>query len=230
MVKYRFWFSRSRVGSWILHIQQTLKYCAVGLWTVLWTAKFRTSCVEFLCVKHCSFIYWVLWKPSTKFLHPYASSAFWAQSAYLPIIRTSLLAQTVKRLPTMWETSVQSLGREDPLEKEMVTHSSILAWEIPWMEEPGGLQFMGSQRVGHDWATSLTHSLTHSLTQSSLTILPHNHLVPLQILLCLSVVVFSYLVCFLIYLLSSLRARTTSCSCISSSTLLVSCCTLDTNE
>ena len=60
------------------------------------------------------------------------------------------MAQMVKRLPTMWETSVQSLGREDPLEKEMVTHSSILAWEIPWMEEPGGLQFMGSQRVGHD--------------------------------------------------------------------------------
>ena len=53
----------------------------------------------------------------------------------------------VKRLPTMQETQVQSLGREDPLEKEMVTHSSILAWKIPWMEEPGRLQSMGSQRV-----------------------------------------------------------------------------------
>ena len=63
---------------------------------------------------------------------------------------TSLVAQTVKRLPTMRETWVQSLGREDLLEKEMATHSSILAWKIPWMEEPGGLQFMGSQRVGHD--------------------------------------------------------------------------------
>ena len=61
-----------------------------------------------------------------------------------------LVAQMVKRLPTMWETWVQSLGREDFLEKEMATHSSILAWKIPWMEEPGGLQFMGSQRVGHD--------------------------------------------------------------------------------
>ena len=50
----------------------------------------------------------------------------------------------------MWETQVQSLGWEDPLEKEMPTHVSILAWEIPWMEEPGGLQFMGLQRVGHD--------------------------------------------------------------------------------
>ena len=63
---------------------------------------------------------------------------------------TSLVAQTVKRLPTMRETWVQSLGREDLLEKEMATHSSILAGRIPWMEEPGGLQFMGSQRVGHE--------------------------------------------------------------------------------
>ena len=52
----------------------------------------------------------------------------------------------VKRLPTMWETWVRSLGREDPLEKEMATHSSILAWKIPWTEEPGGLQSMGSQK------------------------------------------------------------------------------------
>ena len=59
----------------------------------------------------------------------------------------------VKRLPTMWETQVQSLGWEDPLDKEMATHSSILAWKIPWMEEPGRLHSMGSQRVGHDWAT-----------------------------------------------------------------------------
>ena len=56
----------------------------------------------------------------------------------------------VKRLPTMWETWVQDLSQEDPLEKEMATHSSTLAWKIPWMEEPGTLQSMGSQRVGHD--------------------------------------------------------------------------------
>ena len=60
----------------------------------------------------------------------------------------------VKRLPTMWETQVQSLGQEDPLEKEMATHSSIHAQKIPWTEEPGGLQSMGLQRVGHNWATS----------------------------------------------------------------------------
>ena len=60
------------------------------------------------------------------------------------------MAQTVKSLPAMQETRLRSLGQEDPLEKEMATHSSILAWEIPWTEEPGGLLSMGSQRVGHD--------------------------------------------------------------------------------
>ena len=66
------------------------------------------------------------------------------------IFWASLVAQMVKRLPVMRETQVQSLGREDPLEKEMATHSSTLAWKIPRMEEPGGIQSMGSQRVGHD--------------------------------------------------------------------------------
>ena len=61
----------------------------------------------------------------------------------------------VKYLPAVWETWVQSLGGEDTLEKEMATHSSTLVWKIPWMEEPGGLQSMGSQRVAHNWATSL---------------------------------------------------------------------------
>ena len=60
------------------------------------------------------------------------------------------MAQRLKRLPPMQETRVRSLGLEDPLEKEMATHSSILAWRIPWSEEPGGLQAAGSQRVGHD--------------------------------------------------------------------------------
>ena len=63
---------------------------------------------------------------------------------------SSLMAQTVKNLPAMQKTWVQSLGLEDPLEKGMATHSKILAWEIPWTEEPGGLQSMGLQRVGHD--------------------------------------------------------------------------------
>ena len=62
----------------------------------------------------------------------------------------SLVGHVVKRLPAMRETQVRSLGWEDPLEKEMATHSSTLAWKIPWTEEPGRLQSMGSQRVGHD--------------------------------------------------------------------------------
>ena len=60
------------------------------------------------------------------------------------------MAQMVKHLPAVQETQVRSLGWEDPLEKEMATHTSTLAWKIPWTEEPGRLQSMGSQRVGHD--------------------------------------------------------------------------------
>ena len=63
---------------------------------------------------------------------------------------TSLVAQMIKRLTTMQETRVKSLGWEDLLEKEMATHSSILAWKIPWTEKPGRLQSMGSQRIGHN--------------------------------------------------------------------------------
>ena len=62
----------------------------------------------------------------------------------------SLVAQTVKNLPAMWETQVQSLGWEDPLEKEMAIHSSNLEWRMPWIEEPGGLYSKGSKRVRHD--------------------------------------------------------------------------------
>ena len=71
--------------------------------------------------------------------------------------KTSLVVQTVKRLPIMRETQVRSLGREDPLEEEMATHSSVLAWKIPWVEEPGGalLTSMGSQRIGDNF--TFTH-------------------------------------------------------------------------
>ena len=71
-------------------------------------------------------------------------------------IGASLVAQSVKNLPAVQETRVQSLGWEDPLEKEMAPHSSTFAWKIPWTEEPGRLQSMGSWRVGHEWATSLS--------------------------------------------------------------------------
>ena len=69
---------------------------------------------------------------------------------YLGKIWDSLVAQSVKNLPAVQETQVRSLSWEDPLEKEIATHSSILAWKISWTEEPGGLQSMGSQRVEHD--------------------------------------------------------------------------------
>ena len=62
----------------------------------------------------------------------------------------SMVAQRVKNLPAMQETRIQSLGWEDPLEMEMATHSRIFSWRIPWTEEPGRLEYMGSQRVGHD--------------------------------------------------------------------------------
>ena len=78
--------------------------------------------------------------------HPFAFSHYsWGSQG-----KTSLVSQMVKRLPTMWETWLQSLGQEDLLEKEMATYTSILAWKIPWMEEPGRLQSMGLQRVGHN--------------------------------------------------------------------------------
>ena len=79
--------------------------------------------------------------------------------------RTSLVAQMVKRLSTMRETQVQAMGWEDPLEKEMAIHSSTIAWKIPWTEEPGRLQSMGLQRVGHNWATSLSlYDICHKTT------------------------------------------------------------------
>ena len=68
--------------------------------------------------------------------------------------RAFLVAQTIKNLPAMWETWVWSMGWEDPLQKGIAIHSSILAWRIPWTEEPGGLQSMGLQRVGHNWSTN----------------------------------------------------------------------------
>ena len=70
--------------------------------------------------------------------------------AWSTLLWASLVAQSVKNLPAVQETRVRSLGCEEPLEEEMATHSGILAWKISWTEEPGGLQSMGSQRVGHD--------------------------------------------------------------------------------
>ena len=98
-----------------------------------------------------------LWIPSLRFWT--SEWEFWQ----------SLVAQTVKCLTAVWEIWVWSLGQEDSLEKEIATHSSTLAWKIPCMEEPGRLQSMGSQRIGHDWATSLTCSLVTEDVKCQLT-------------------------------------------------------------
>ena len=82
------------------------------------------------------------------------------------LVWASLVAQAVKNPPAMQETHTQSLGQEDPLEKEMATHSSILAWRIPWTEEPGGLQSKGSQRTGHDGATNTLTSVKYILVMT----------------------------------------------------------------
>ena len=128
----------------------------------------------------CEKLKWgTIWKMSPSICHPVASSWYLKKTVELTIFhmdlahakvmeiisiklriwRAFLVAQTIKNLPAMQETWVWSLGGEDPLEKEMATHSSILVWRIPWTEEPGGLQSTGSQRVGLDWVTSLSLSL-----------------------------------------------------------------------
>ena len=88
----------------------------------------------------------------------------WFQSQ-IQKVRASLMAQMVKNVPVMQETWVWSLGQEDPLEKGMVTHSSILTWRIPWTEEPGKLQSIELKIVGHGWATN-THIHTHTHTHT----------------------------------------------------------------
>ena len=86
----------------------------------------------------------------TAFLYPCLLSIFREKTFSFVPLRATLEAQMVKSLPAMQETQVQLLGQEEPLEKEMATHSSILAWKIPWTEEPGRLQSMELQRVRHD--------------------------------------------------------------------------------
>ena len=87
---------------------------------------------------------------------------FWNWNLLFNVQKPSLVAQRVKHLPAKQETWVPSQDQEDPLEKEMETHSSILAWRIPWTEEPGRLQSMGLQRVGHDCAANTHTNLTRA--------------------------------------------------------------------
>ena len=84
----------------------------------------------------------------------------------IPCYMAPLVAQRVKKLPAMQETWLWCLGQKDPLEKQVATHSSILAWRIPRTEEPGELQSMGSQRVRHNWVTKHAHTHTHTHTHT----------------------------------------------------------------
>ena len=111
------------------------------------------------------FLHLLYWQEIS--LPPVPPGTLWLLIISKLISRASLVAQMVKRLPTMWETWLWSLGREDPLEKKMPTLSSILAWKIPWMEEPGKLQSVGSQKVRHNWVTN-TFSSCHLLPPRSL--------------------------------------------------------------
>ena len=112
----------------------------------------------------CARVSWFAVTPDVRFL------VYISQVRYK--IQTSPVAQMVKCLPAMWETWVRFLGREYSLEKEMAIHSSILAWKIPWTEEPGRLQSTGSQRVGHDWTTSLIFIPRASLVAQLVKYLP----------------------------------------------------------
>ena len=105
--------------------------------------------------------------------HDWVTSLHCLSSRFMSTVWTSLVAQTVKHLSTMWETRVRALGWEDPLEKEMAIHFSTIAWEIPWTEEPGRLQSMGLQRVRHDWVTSLSLSGRYYKCQNNHQIQTH---------------------------------------------------------
>ena len=132
-------------------------YCIAGRFFTNWAIReawiLKISVVKWMSTQRMG----VFLKPESWFSQAFLIGAL---GISIRLIWASLVAQRLKHLPPMRETWVRSLGREDPLEKEMAIHSSLLAWRISWMEKPGRLQSTGSQRVGHDWATSpyLTYS------------------------------------------------------------------------
>ena len=105
--------------------------------------------------------YWTYWVWRLLFVQ------FCIKRYYLFKYWASLVVQMVKHLPTVQETQVRSLGWEDPLEKEIATYSSTPDWKVPWMKEPGRLQSMGSQGVGHDWETSLFFHFHSNISSAS---------------------------------------------------------------
>ena len=128
---------------WNIFIMFLLKYCYFVTLCQTWKCIFKLFPSLWSCL--CYFgdlIYW-LW-----------FMLFWRFALFALFWGIALVAQTVKNLPTMQETEVQSRGWEDPLKKVMATHSSILVWKTPWTKEPGRLQSKELQRVRHDWTTN----------------------------------------------------------------------------
>ena len=134
-------------------------YYSPTLCPALWNKRSMSSWCFYKCGPQISSIL-LLWKLQIHSDHPVITRRIrdpggWSQQSLLQTLADDsvalLMAQTVKNLPAMWETQVWPLAWEDPLEKEMATHSSILAWRVPWTEEPGGLQCLGLQNVRHDW-------------------------------------------------------------------------------
>ena len=110
--------------------------------------------------------YWKVFEKMTFNCNVMTVSRTWKCWCFSRLPSLLLVAQTIKKLPTIQGTPVQSLGRENSMEEGMATHSSILTWEIPWTEEPGRLQSMGSQGVGQDWATNNSHPSTPKWKQA----------------------------------------------------------------
>ena len=136
--------------------------------TWVWSLGWEDPLEEGLAA-HSNILAWrISWMEEPGRLQSMASQRVghdWPQKQQHTYMWGFLAAQMVKSLPAMQETWVWSLGQVDPLEKGMATFSSILTWRIPWTEEPGGLQSMGSQRVWHNWMTN-THTHTHIHTHT----------------------------------------------------------------
>ena len=154
---------------WAFLVAQTVKNLSSMQETWVWSlgredapGEGNGSPIQYFCLENS--MGRGAWQGYSPWGHKELNTTEWLKHIHsIGYFRSSLVAQMVKHLPTMWETQVRSLGWEDPLEKEMATHSNILAWRIPWAEEPGRLQSMGSKRVGHDWVTSLSLSIQWQL-------------------------------------------------------------------
>ena len=160
------------MGVWISAFGGSELYCCAHSHAIIWVPIFRSlRCIarNVELLGYVIILCLTFWGATKLFpiiniwimyLHKHRERC---ESIHTIAVTLDLVAQTVESVPAMQETQVPSLGQKDPLEKEMAIHSSILACWIPWTEEPGGLESMGSQRVGHDWAINTSFSLSFFL-------------------------------------------------------------------